>query len=108
MVSEVKALGIPIKKANQDRSVNVTTNVSQNQEQNQTVIVDILLEAIKDELTGRQRKEITEIVNESVTPEEARKTILEKLKDFGHDVSASIVANILTNPNVWNTLGSLL
>ena len=108
VISEVKALGIPRKNTSEDHSVNV--NVSQNQEQNQhqEVIVKILLEAVKDELTGRQRKEVLEIAKNSATPEEARKGIWEKLKEFGADVSANIVANILTNPNVWSTLGALL
>jgi hypothetical protein len=70
--------------------------------------VSILLESIKDELTGRQRKEVLEIAKNSATPEEAHKGIWEKLKEFGADVSANIVANILTNPNVWSTLGALL
>jgi hypothetical protein len=108
VLSEVKALGLPTKKTAQEHSVNVTTNVSQNQEQSQTVIVNILLDAIKDELTGRQRKEILEIAKNSTTPEEARKSILDKLKEFGSDVTASIVANIITNPNVWSTLSALL
>ena len=108
IISEVNSLGIPVKKTNLDHSINVTTNVSQNQEQTQSVVIDILLDAIKDELTGRQRKEILEIVKDSVTPEEARKSLLDKIKEFGSGVSASIIANILTNPRVWNTLGSLL
>lgn len=112
IIAEVKALGLPERKTTLDKSVNVNTTVSQNQEQHQSqkqnVIVEILLESVKDELTGRQRKEILEIAKKSETPEEARKGIFEKIKEFGSDVSANIVANIVTNPDVWITLGSLL
>ena len=69
--------------------------------------MNILLDAIKDDLTGKQRKEILEIAKTAKTPKEAHKSILEKLKEFGSDVSASIVDNILTNPQVWGVLGAM-
>lgn len=108
VISEVKALGIPRKKTANDHSVNVNVSQSQEQRQTQNIIVEILLDAIKDELTGRQRKEIIEIAKRSGTPEEARKGLIEKIKEYGKDVSASIVANLITNPSIWNALGSLL
>lgn len=108
VINEVKLLGIPNSKPVDDHSVNVSVLQNQEQRQHQDVIINILLDAIKDELTGRQRKEILEIAKKSETPEEARKGIFEKIKEFGSDVSANIVANIMTNPDVWITLGSLL
>lgn len=108
IIDEIKALGIPKRKEADDHSVNVSVLQNQKQSQHQDVVVSILLEATKDELTGRQRKEILEIVNNSKTPEEARKSIFDKLKEYGEGVSASIVANMLTNPSVWSTIGSLL
>lgn len=101
-------MGIPKRKEADSHSVNVSVSQNQKQSQHQDVIVNILLEAIKDELTGRQRKEIIEIAASSKTPEEARKSIFDKLKEYGEGVSASIIANILTNPSVWSTIGSLL
>ena len=108
VINEVKQLGIPKSKPVDNHSVNVSVSQNQEQRQHQDVIINILLDAIKDELTGRQRKEILEIAKKSETPEEARKGIFEKIKEFGSDVSANIVANIVTNPDVWITLGSLL
>lgn len=108
IISEVKALGIPTKKAIDDHSVNVSVSQNQKQSQHQDFIVNILLDAIKDELTGRQQKEIFEIAKNSDTPEEARIGILDKIKEFGEDVSANIVANLLTNPSVWSIIGSIL
>lgn len=91
-------------------SIILNNNITQTQEQHQqqNVIVKILLEAAKDELTGKQRKELLAIAEETKDPQEAHKSILEKLKEFGEDVAANIVANIITNPQVWQHLGSIL
>ena len=112
IVAEVRALGIPTRKTSNDNSVNVNTTVTQSQEQKQSqqqdVVLSILLEAAKDELTGKQRKELLAIVEESKDPQKARKSIMTKLKEFGEDVATNIVANILTSPQVWQNIGSLL
>ncbi len=112
IIAEIKALGIPTQKVANDNSVNVNTTVSQSQEQNQSqqqeVIIKIFLEAVKDELTGKQRKELLEIAKETKDPKEAHKSILDKLKEYGKDVAANIVANIMTNPQVWQYLGALI
>ena len=89
--------------------VNITTNVSntntQSQNQEQSLAIDIFLEAIKDDLTGKQIKELKEILAESGNDEgKARNGIIEKLKSFGSDVAANIVANILTNPIIGGGL----
>lgn len=110
-IEEVKAIGLPkpnIKDVSRDININNTLNQSQEQNQEQNLIVSILLEAIKDDLTGKQRKEVLEAAKSAKTPEEAHKSIMDKLKEFGANVSASIVANILTNPNVWETIGSII
>ena len=114
IVAEVKVLGIPLRKTVNDKSVNVNTTVTQNQEQkqnqnqNQEVIINILLEAAKDELTGKQRKELLAIAEETKDPQEAHKSILAKLKEFGENVAVNIVANLMTNPQVWQNIGALL
>ncbi len=112
IVAEVNALGIPSRKVSTDKSVNVNTTVTQNQEQHQNqqqdVIVKIMLEAAKDELTGKQRKELLTIAENTKDPKEAQKGIFAKLKEFGEDVAANIVANIMTNPLVWQNLDSLI
>ena len=89
--------------------VNITTNVSntntQSQNQEQSLAIDMFLEAIKDDLTGKQIKELREVLATSGNDEEkARSGIIEKLKSFGSDVAANIVANILTNPIIGGGL----
>lgn len=100
----------PSPKKNHERSpINVTTNInnsnSQTQNQQQLLAVNLFLDAIKDDLTGRQIKELKEVVTEADKDlEKARPGIVEKLKSFGADVASNIVANILTNPTIWGEL----
>lgn len=83
---------------------NTNTN-AQSQSQEQSLEIHLLIEAIKDNLTGRQIKELKEIVtDENNDLQKARPGILAKLKEFGVDVVSNVVANILTNPTIWNGL----
>lgn len=89
--------------------IQVTTNInnsnSQTQNQQQTLAVELFLEAIKDDLTGRQIKELKAVVAEADNDlQKARPGIIEKLKSFGADVVSNIVANLLTNPAIWSGL----
>ena len=112
IIAEVKAVGLSTRQKDNDNSVNVRTTVTQNQEQKQSqhqdVIVKILIEAAKDELTGKQWKELLAVAQAAKSSEEAHKGIMEKLKEYGANVSASIIANILTNLPVWNSLSSMI
>lgn len=90
-------------------AIQVTTNVnnsnSQMQSQQQSLAVELFLEAIKDDLTGRQIKELKAVVAEADNDlHKARPGIIEKLKSFGADVASNIVANLLTNPTIWGGL----
>jgi hypothetical protein len=90
-------------------AINVTTNINntnnQSQSQEQSLAVQLFIEAIKDDLTGRQTKELKAVVEEADNDlQKARPGILAKLKEFGADVASNIVANILTNPMIWGGL----
>ena len=109
VIEEVQTIGLPqpaSKAVSGDITINNTQSQTQNQEQN--IVIEIFLDAIKDELNGRQRKEILAIAENAENPKEAHKSIVEKLKEFGIDISANIVANVLTNPTVWSSLSSIL
>ena len=84
-----------------ESAININVNQHQSQHQEQTQIIDIFLEAIRDEITGRQLKELKAIVKEEPNPEKAKSKILDKVKTWGENISASIIANIITNPSVW-------
>ena len=86
-------------------NTNISNNNSQSQSQEQSMAISMFLEAIKDDLTGRQIKELKEVVDESGgDKEKARNGIIAKLKSFGSDVASNIVANIITNPMIWANL----
>ena len=92
-----------------EKTINVTTNItnsnsqSQTQNQEQSLAVDLFIEAIKDDLTGRQIKELKEIVTDAGNDlQKARTGIIDKLKSFGSDVMSNIIANIITNPIIWS------
>lgn len=89
-----------------DKSISINLNQSQNQsqEQLQNIAIKIFIEAIQDELTGKQFKEIKEIFVEESNPKKAHTKIFNKIKSFGTDVASNIIANILTNPAIWGNL----
>lgn len=89
-----------------DKSVHVSLSQqqTQNQTQEQKTAIDIFLEAIGDELLARQYNELREIAKAEPNPEKAKTKVLGKIKSWGGDVLANVVANIVTNPNIWNGL----
>lgn len=103
IISEIKSVGLPEPKIEKMSAViNNNNNMSQTQNQSQTqeIAISIFLESIKDELTGRQMKEIKEIVEQEEDVNQAKPKIIEKLKSFGGDVLSNIIANIITNPTI--------
>lgn len=97
------------KKGKGKDSINVVTTINntnnQSQTQEQSLAVELFVEAIKDDLTGRQLKELKAVVAEADNDlQKARPGILAKLVEFGSDVASNIVANILTNPKIWGGL----
>ena len=86
-------------------NTNINNSNSQSQSQEQSMAINLFLEAIKDDLTGRQVKELKEVIEDSGNDKEkARDGIITKLKSFGSDVASNIVANIITNPMIWSNL----
>ena len=84
----------------------ITINNNQNNTQNNTqqIILNIFIDAIRDEITGKELKELKEIMkNYKKNPEETKSTLLEKIKGFGKDVLSNIMANIITNPDFYST-----
>ena len=87
-------------------AINVVTTINnsntQSQSQEQSLAVELFLDAIRYDLTGRQIKELKSIVADADNDlQKARSGILTKLKEFGADVTSNIVANIITNPIIW-------
>lgn len=84
--------------------ISLQQNQHVEQTQSQEIAINIFLESIKDELTGKQLKELKAIVSEEPEPEKAKGKVIEKLKSFGESVLSNIVANVITNPTIWGGL----
>lgn len=85
-------------------SISVVQSQNQSQSQNQQQSIDVVLKAIRDELTGRQYEELISIVKECASKEEAKPKIIEKLKNFGEGVLSGVLTNIITYPEIWAML----
>lgn len=77
----IPILPIIERKPNIDKSVNVNVNQSQSQSQTQEQkqVVEIFLEAIKDEFMGKQFKELKEIAKQEPNPEKAKTKVFDKI-----------------------------
>ncbi|HEY9001924.1 MAG TPA: hypothetical protein VIM89_11270 [Mucilaginibacter sp.] len=99
MREELKVFGLP---GNNDLKIDksITINNQHTLSQNQTLNISLLKEVLQDSLTGKQYKELTEIVKEEKDTKKASSKIVEKLKSFGSDVASNIVASLITNPHL--------
>lgn len=109
VIPDNRTMLVSEKKGKGKDSINVVTTInntnSQSQSQEQSLAVQLFIEAIKDDLTGRQIKELKAVVAEADNDlQKARPGILAKLKEFGADIASNIVANLLTNPMIWGGL----
>ena len=68
------------------------------------IFVCLWLGGGKHEITGKQLKELKAIAQEEKDSTKAKHKILEKIRSFSSDVLSNIVANIITNPTVWEGL----
>lgn len=103
-------LEIPQKEIETKDVIKIAVNQHNHQNQTNSVIIqlDVLVEILKDELKGVQIKELKSILESSVSSEEKKKSFVDKIKSFGSDVASNILANLLTNPQVYEQLGGML
>lgn len=106
LVFEITQIGLPtpLKKTGSDINISNTNRQSQQQAQSIDIVLEVFIESIKEELTGKQMKELIEIIKEEPDKEISRNKIIDKLKDFGIGVLSSIVGNIITNPSIISRL----
>jgi hypothetical protein len=96
-ITELETFGQPEQKKTDNSGINI--NLTQNQ--NQTVNINLLISALEDELTVSQLREVNDLMKVDEPKSEKKIKIIEKIKSFGSDVASNILANILTNPNIW-------
>jgi hypothetical protein len=76
------------------------------EETGNTIPFEIILDALQDELTGSQFREIKKALEEERQIEDLQKILVTKLKGFGSESVYAIVANILSNEEVIKNLHS--
>lgn len=114
LISDINRFGIDTyqNKVKLPKQAKLNVNVNQENNQTQTTNVNLILasvvDSIKDEITGSQLKELKTILESDSEPEHKKKNFLNKLKSFGSDVASNILANMLTNPNVYTNISRLL
>jgi len=85
------------------KNINLTVNQNQTQtqeqSQKQTIDIEQIIDVLKDELTGKQLKELDLIIKEPNSLEKGKK-LTDKLLSFGSNVAAGILGNILINPQI--------
>lgn len=72
-----------------------------------TISFEVIITALKDELTGSQFREIKKAIAGNGTKESIKKILITKLRGYGSDASWSIIANILANEQVAERLRDL-
>ncbi|MFD2580871.1 hypothetical protein ACFSR6_00105 [Pedobacter vanadiisoli] len=103
MILETENFGVPTKNDMKvDKSINI--NNHNNNTQTQTLNLEILKEAFKESLTGKQYKELAEIVEEEKDITKATPRLIDKIKSFGGDVASNVLASLITNPTIYNGL----
>lgn len=100
LIKEIGRFGLPKPSIAKVEGLNIT--IAQTQNQSVKVNLSLIVESIREELTVAQLKEIQEIIdNKQLVASEKKKSIIQKIVSFGKDVGANIVANIVTNPDLY-------
>lgn len=90
-------------------NININVNQQQTQNQSQQISLDVLLDAIKEQLGGREYNELKDIVNDpTLQDEEKKRSFIDRLRSFGDGTMASILATYITNSDIWNSLMAML
>lgn len=108
LIENIKQFGLeqPAKLATESGN-GININLHQTQATHISINIEFVIDAIKDELKGTQVKELKEILASDAEPETKKKSFVEKIKSFGSDVASNILANIVTNPSVYEKMGGL-
>ena len=102
IVEEIDNIGLPANDLKIDKSINITNNLFQSQ--TQSIELTFVLDILKDELSGKQIKEIKEIIEGEGEVSIKKEKLINKLKSFGENVLAGITASLITNPNIFTQL----
>jgi hypothetical protein len=94
-IKELEELGNP---KNQEKNINQQINISQ------SVNINFIIDSLKEELNGKEIRELKEAYSSGTTQEEKRNKVIIKLKEFGSDLVTNVLASIVTNPTIISGL----
>jgi hypothetical protein len=70
----------------------------------QNVNLNIVVESLREELSGSQIRELKEAFDSGKSTKEKKSKLLDKLKEFGTDLTAKVLSNLLSNEKLWSSL----
>jgi hypothetical protein len=110
LIENLKNFGFPKERENPNNGVVVSVNQSNKQSQSTQVSIsfEFFIEVLRGELRTSEIEDIKEILESNLDPKEKKKSFVDKIKSFGSDVASNILADLLTNPEVYNQLGKML
>ena len=105
LILEINIIGLPSKNDIKfDNQIKIENEINLSQQQSTSIELDIGL--LKDAFTESQFDALREIIKGEKNEETFKPKILEKLKEFGSDVSSNILASLITNPEILNQIFS--
>ncbi len=111
LIKDIEDFGI-VKSDSKSKMEGVNVNLHQHNSQNQStsvnINIDFILDVLKGELRNSEIEEVKEILESDDEPKEKKKKFIDKIKSFGSDVASNILANLLTNPQVYEHIGKML
>lgn len=95
----------PVKQSTSQNSTSNNISIITSQNLNNQINTNLLVDAFKSELSGKELNAIKEILRDlDKDPEKTKTKLIEKLKSFGSDVLSNIAANIISNPSIFGGL----
>lgn len=110
LIEDLKNFGFPKPNDSSNNGLNVLVNQHNNQNQTTSISIniDFIIDVLKGELRNSEIEEVKEILESKEEGKEKKKKFIDKIKSFGSDVASNVLANILTNPQVYEKLGGML
>lgn len=110
LIDDISDFGVLKKNKHSENGVSILVNQNNSQIQSTTIQIqlELIIESLNQGLSEVQIQALKEILESNLEPKEKKKSFVNKIKSFGSDVASNILANLLTNPEVYNQLGRML
>ena len=103
VVTSIKMDGMPSLKLGTDIKIENNNYQTQSQTQSQFLLVDMLIESMRNELSDEQIKQIRELSEKG----ESKGNIINKIAEFGKNTASNILANLIVNDKFWKIIDAI-